>query len=102
MPILPPRRWLQFQLSTWFVLVTILAWALSIWPWFVTSHTSHVVYKTNGDPDYLSIDEDLLLPSPAYIYPALALAAFVGWKAALAIGRRVAERKLRGMTASSS
>lgn len=22
----PPRRWLQFRMSTWFVLVAILAW----------------------------------------------------------------------------
>lgn len=30
---LQPRRWFQFSLSTWFVLVAILAWAMVCrWP----------------------------------------------------------------------
>ncbi len=29
----PRRRWFQFKLSTWFVLVGILAWAMMEWPW---------------------------------------------------------------------
>ncbi len=36
MPDVPPaelRRCLQFHLSTWFVLVALLAWAFAIWPW---------------------------------------------------------------------
>ena len=29
MRFLPPRRWFQYRLSTWFVLVGILAWAIA-------------------------------------------------------------------------
>jgi hypothetical protein len=29
---LPPLRWFQFRLSTWFVLVGILAWTFSVLP----------------------------------------------------------------------
>ena len=28
----PSRRWFQFRLSTWFVLVAILAWGIVCWP----------------------------------------------------------------------
>lgn len=34
MHLLPPRRWLQFRLTTWFVLVGILAWAMFQWPYY--------------------------------------------------------------------
>ena len=30
-----PRRWFQFKLSTWFVLVGIVAWAMMLRPWGV-------------------------------------------------------------------
>ncbi len=32
MRVVPPRHWFQFKLSTWFVLVAILAWAMIQWP----------------------------------------------------------------------
>jgi hypothetical protein len=37
MRFLPPRRWIQFRLSTWFVLVAIVAWAMTCRPWW-TEH----------------------------------------------------------------
>jgi hypothetical protein len=88
---IPCRCWFQLKLSTWFVLVAILAWELSTDPVIVWVSTSTVVYKANGDPDYLNI-EDYLLPNPAYLYPVLALAAFVGWKAVWLIADRRRER----------
>lgn len=29
----PQRRWFQFRLSTWFVLIAIVAWAMALRPW---------------------------------------------------------------------
>jgi hypothetical protein len=42
MHLLPPRRWFQFRLSTWFVLVAILGWAMACWPfyWHEITHYS--------------------------------------------------------------
>lgn len=69
-----PRRWFQFRLTTWFVLVAILAWAMTEWPWVVTAQT---------------IAEEQRTLNQALKPPALALAAFVGWKTAWMIaGRR--------------
>jgi hypothetical protein len=81
------RRCFQFRLSTWFVLVAIMAWTMAEWPW-VRSYSlwsGYVFVKP------LFMTQRRL--NPALLYPALALAMFVVWKVAwLFVGRR---RKLR-------
>ena len=94
------RRWFQFRLSTWLVLIAILAWAMTARPylvyglvdaatysfpsWIAPPPADHADYGYDW-PDYAPVGWN-----PALLYPALALAAFIGWKAAWAIGRRVA------------
>ncbi len=81
------RRRPQFRLSTWLVLVAILGWALIEWPW--------VRLPESGSPpalNYVGSKETTLIAwkppyqertiNPDLLYPALALAALVGWKAA--------------------
>ncbi|MBX9789949.1 MAG: hypothetical protein K2Y37_13610 [Pirellulales bacterium] len=72
MQFLPPRRWLQFRLSTWFVLVAILGWAMASRPWLI--EVQHV-------PPF----EPWYLPNPFLALPALTLAAFLAWNAAWAL-----------------
>lgn len=90
MPILAPRRCFQFRLSTWFVLVGILAWAMVIRS------------ATPPAPIHFGHKDVLLIPfKPTFsekgefplMYPTLALAAFAGWKVAWAIGRRVQAKR---------
>jgi len=78
MPTPTRRRWYQFSISTWFVLVAILAWAIKCDPWVVTLFDEPRL----GYWDLTRI-----------LYPALALVAFVGWKVTrLIIERRSAKR----------
>jgi hypothetical protein len=88
-----PLRWYQFRLGTWFVLTAILAWAMTEWPWVrFPEPVSLPALK------YVGRKEILITPwkppyrerivNPGLLYPALALAAFVGWKAAWAIAQR--------------
>jgi hypothetical protein len=100
------RRWFQFNLSTWLVLVGIVAWALAQRP-----YTHPVTYLIYQKPDSAQLErvnrfegdswtrgfwpwlraavkvspmcrsvEVVHRPNPALIWPALALAAFLGWK----------------------
>lgn len=90
---LPPRRWFQFRLTMWFVLVAILAWAMIQWPWWYMHLDGVIDVELPGKGGTHRTVLESRRPNPALLYPALALAAFVGWKAAWAIGRRVAARK---------
>jgi hypothetical protein len=76
----PRRRWFQFKLTTWFVLAGILAWAFACWPWW--SVQVRRGYMT-GLPINQSrvMEQTITTPNPALIYPALALLAFLTWKA---------------------
>lgn len=84
---LPPRRWFQFKLSTWFVLVAILAWAMLYWPWIETRRELGAPVRYGLFIGTVRTYENRTRPNPDLLYPALALAAFVGLKAALASGR---------------
>ena len=101
MRFLPPRRWLQFRLSTWFVLVAVLGWAMTCRPYYKDFHD--VVVEHEGGSGILSFgfnDEDpyhtALLATlhaqvglnPELRWPTLALAAFLAWKAAWAVAER--------------
>ena len=86
-----PRRWFQFHLSTWFVLIVIAAWAMFYWPWMVKVRTNYRKVLPNGVHDTWYIDSSA--PDPRLLYPALALAVFVGWKVARAIGWRTTRRR---------
>jgi len=74
-------RRIQFRLTTWFVLVGILAWAMwqpPIMRFRIGSDGSLVRAY-----DWLNTsraDEDYFFPNAYFIFPVLALAAFVGWK----------------------
>ena len=81
-----PRRWFQFRITTWFVLVAILVWAMMQGEWYYD--TIEEGYLISGPNRGIQVSLVRKYNS-ALIYPALALAAFVGWKAAWAIGRRV-------------
>jgi hypothetical protein len=94
----PPRRWLQFRLSTWFVLVAILGWAMVTRPYWVRDSFSQF---RSGQSAYVTSDRGDLIPAralmvrprprvnPALGWPALALATFLAWKAAWAVGPRM-------------
>jgi hypothetical protein len=107
----PLRRWFQFRLSTWFVLVAILAWAMWLRPWaYLQVYDNPTVLLNLGGwpgsdhPDYFQISlqsaharsmRGIALgigPNPAILYPALALAAFIGWKTAWPIVERRRKR----------
>lgn len=95
-----PRHWLQFRLSTWFVLIGILAWGVTARPWIVPTvafsgyRRKHEVYPDlRAGSQFVAVVTETYTLNPALLGPTLALAAFVGWKAAWAIGRRVKARK---------
>jgi len=77
----PRRRWFQFRLSTWFVLVGILCWALAYSPWvvkeFVRASASETFASTKVYPHGLILRRNA---NPNLAYPALALLAFLAWK----------------------
>lgn len=113
MRFLPRRRWFQFSLSKWFVLVAILAWAMMEWPWIVylVDPVPHPLDPADYTPQewlFLNTRHSYMGWKPAeahyvlrrliprLIYPALTLVGFVGWKAAWAVRRRI-----RGRTAQT-
>jgi hypothetical protein len=118
MRFLPPRRWFQFRLSTWFVLVAILGWAMTCWPILVRERRVVSAAEWNAASGKMPKENlerevkyhELLAarrqnhpvtwhyfvvesrPNARLLYPALALAAFLVWKAAWAM---VARRRRR-------
>ena len=108
MRLSPSRRWFQFRLSTWFVLVAILGWAFAVRPVVVFDYHTAIL----GDPvdhrprfwiginwgmgaryDFKTLEFG---PIPDLLWPVLALAAFLAWKAACA----VVERRRRSLPAT--
>jgi len=133
MPLLPPRRWFRFRLSTWFVLVALLAWAMTLRPYYTNGRLFMVLVdpkiaaEARQQPFIsnridvhnwgMSISEQKArqrnrpeigfdnyntrvwywrsrLTLERLAYPALALAAFVGWKTAWALWRSPVRRKV--------
>ncbi len=95
----PPRRWFQFKLSTWFVLVAIAAWGMLVYgngpePSALLARTSTIQCFDQPSPlrDFIEEQREEIALRPSLKWPALALAAFVSWKAAWAIRRRTAAR----------
>ena len=105
--LLPPRRWFQWKLSTWFVLVAGVAWTLAMRPYLgyqgrnpptmnmligdIEGRHSVLVLAITG-PGQDRLYAVIIGPFPWLFIPALALAAFVGWKAAWTIWRRSYDR----------
>lgn len=89
-----PRHWFQFRLSTWFVLVGILAWAIATWPWiyFVSMEvTGPIKY---GDGVVVGpMETAATRVNPAFKYPAIALAIWVVWKLGWIAGQYSERRK---------
>lgn len=104
MPEAPParRRWLQFRLSTLLILTAIVAWGMSCWP-FVAPNGEYRQFTEHGligwgearplfglrlgwrrSADDPTKEEELGI-NPRIQLPALALAAFVEWKIAMAV-----------------
>lgn len=85
------RRWLQFRLSTWFVLVAILCWAISLAPRLKFEHANGRAgvspsdifiaefyrQSANGPTSRWAIK---VWDTRGLLWPASALAAFVCWK----------------------
>lgn len=83
----PPRRcWFRFRLSTWFVLVAILAWALATPVWLLETKGGIVIpgffAYTDRTPDSRSgvLVEATYGLNPNLKFPPLALCAFIAWK----------------------
>jgi hypothetical protein len=77
----PRRRWFQFKLSTWFVLVAILCWALACWPW--VTYREIVVrgqQAATGAIVFGGIVQRHYSLEPAFVWSTLALLAFLTWK----------------------
>lgn len=102
MHFLPPRRWFQFRLSTWFILVVILGWAMACQPWIVHARFGVAprgfASSTPKLVTFLNVKYVRRFTTP-YLYdefglnrklggPALAVAAFLAWKAAWAVVER--------------
>ena len=67
------RRWFQVRLSTVFVLTAIAAGGMATWPWIRRHHHSG---------ELICGPTIFQLANPLALLPALALFAFVAWKAA--------------------
>ena len=118
MRFLPPRRWFRFRLSTWFVLVAILAWAMTCWPILVRERRVVSAAEWNAATGKMSEENlerevkyhELLAArrqnhavtfhhffvetrlNARLLYPAFALAAFLAWKAAWVMVERQRRR----------
>ncbi|MGD9647385.1 MAG: hypothetical protein AB7U73_16855 [Pirellulales bacterium] len=99
----PQRRWFRFRISTVLILIAIVAWAMACWPWAAVS--KRIILATAADIDPAIsftkvlfsrttpnngplVEETWIEPNTAAAYPALALAAFLAWKAAWAVVER--------------
>lgn len=82
----PRRRWPQLRLSTWLILIAILAWAMAVRPFFLRS----ALTAPGAQP--IPLDKSLVVVTdlnPRLHGPALAMATFLAWQLAwLLIERR--------------
>ena len=72
----PLFRWFRFRLSTVLILTAIVAWAMACWPWRIAIYTYYTPIRSEETSWF--VNRDLR-------WPALALAAFLAWKAAWAV-----------------
>jgi len=95
----PKKRWFCFHLSTWFVLVAMLCWAMAYRPYLadrpIDAATYPIAAWIQPTPDNVAdlgfdwVDYAPIGLNPALLEPALALAAFFAWKALfVAVDRR--------------
>lgn len=93
------KRWFQFRLSTWLVLIAIMAWAMALRPRaYLICSTTWTLYATfgtrldddatwtfqfsgnsSGENTFFAVGLEIS-PFPSILYPALALVAFTAWK----------------------
>lgn len=107
-PELPRRSyWPRFKLSTFLVLVAIVAWAMACRPWWLSGEDSRRYFTpeeyreyrlhenppddefpgiVTGVPIMLYLDKPGL--NPRLTWPAVALAVFLVWKFAWSIAAR--------------
>ena len=76
MRFLPPRRWFQFRLSTWFVLVATLVGLMISWPWIIVRSGNEIV------------GEKWASPNPKLLMPIVTTLLFLAWKTAWVIHGR--------------
>ncbi|MGE0536735.1 MAG: hypothetical protein AB7O68_17320 [Pirellulales bacterium] len=99
----PKSRWFQVRISTLLILTAIVAWGMVTWPHEFQCYSD--LESSWADERYFSISFGATFGSPlrfqqvhivfgiAAVWPALALATFLSWKAAWAvIARRRAKR----------
>lgn len=106
------RRWFQFRLSTWLVLVAIVAWAMALgvrsertfWVsksedfWRSGRQPQPIGFRPTGSIRYSGNRHGWqtqfrsMMPNPKLKYPILALVAFIGWKAFWLVRERRWER----------
>jgi hypothetical protein len=93
----PKRRWLRFRLSTVLILTAILAWGMACRPYIVHRQykgdapdipwvVRYAVSKTPNLPPPEVYWLTVTLPNADLRWPALTLAAFIGWKTAWVLG----------------
>jgi hypothetical protein len=90
------HRWFQFRLSTWFVLVAILGWAMACRPLIVSTFEvadTKPVGRVGAIPLVVNLHQTMWTVhhdelNPGLKWPILALAAFVAWKAGWAVQHR--------------
>jgi hypothetical protein len=97
----PSRRFLQFQLSTWFVLIAIVAWAMSLGPHVQWSdralraeYSGEIIVAIYIVPEHgAGLTQRWLYFGPSKLmWPALAFFAFLGLKALAPIIERAGSR----------
>lgn len=90
MRFLPPRRWLQFRMSTCFVLVGIVGWAMMCWPDMSQVSVIDTAINETPQPDLhvppeawrtLGFTPPKAEPEPLYLAHRIGLSKFLWyWK----------------------
>ena len=93
----PKRRWLRFKLSTVLILTAIVAWGMACRPYIEQRHYNgddpdipwlmrYAISRTPNLPPPQVYFVTSKFPNPDLLWPALTLAAFVGWKTVWVLG----------------
>jgi hypothetical protein len=87
MPNSSRRRWFQFRLTTWFVLVGILCWGLACWPWWTTRWEPNELSKAMtqafakvGIEHRVRATTSHRTYNPAFLWPIRGLMVFLAYK----------------------